>query len=148
MKEINKVWVLVYKLHEGEVKLLALKPNPEAGINTDNEYYVVTGGVEEGESHKQAAVRETEEEIGVNPISILRLDNVFLYTDKSTGKKYIEYCFAAQVDNSRLKLNEEHIDYKWLTPEEFIETIWWIGNRNKLMGVVADFMGLISDNTD
>jgi 8-oxo-dGTP pyrophosphatase MutT (NUDIX family) len=146
MDEIRKVWVLVYKLQRGEVKLLALKSEREPG--KDSDYHVITGEIEERDSHKQAAIRETEAEIGVTPLSILRLDNVLLYTDKSTGKKFTAYCFAAQVDNSHLTLNEKYIDHKWLTLEEFVETIWWIGSRNKLMDVLADFMGLISDNTD
>ncbi len=145
MNIVKKVWVIVYRLDEGAVKILALRPNPEPDINSD--YYVITGGIEKGESSKQAAIRETEEEIGVTPLSILRLDKTLHYADKLTGKKYSEYCFAVQIDQSPLTLNEEHVDYKWLSVKNFVKTIWWIGSRDKLMDILVELMALISDNT-
>ena len=136
MNEFKKAWVIVYRMHESKLELLLLKPNPEPGLVYD--YYVVTGGIESNETAKQAALRETEEEIGVKPLKMLSLKEAFEYEDKRSNQKVIEYCFAAQIDSSKLILNEEHIDYKWVTIEDFQKLIWWEGSKNKLNRVIRN----------
>ncbi len=114
--------------------MLVLKPSPEPGRNT--EYYVVTGGVEKGESLEVAASREVKEEIGIAPLKIIDLETDFKYKDRFSGQEFIEHCFGAQITDEKIMLNEEHIDYRWLSPAEFIKTIWWDGDRKKLENIV------------
>ena len=131
---MKKVFVIVYKKSGDKISLLALKPNPEPNRNTD--WYVVTGGVDKDEKYIDAAVREVREELGVKVWKIVDLDNEMTYTDHITGVKHTERCFGSEIKNDKIELNEEHIDYKWLTPQEFIETIWWEGNKAELKELV------------
>lgn len=134
MKVGKKVWVIVYRLLDGSLELLALKPSPEPGRNT--KYYVVTGGVEEDENPGMAAKREVKEEIGILPLKIIDLETTLKYKDKFSGQEFIEHCYAARVSDKKIVLNEEHTDFKWLSPEEYTKTIWWNDNRRQLEQLV------------
>ena len=134
--ENKKVFIIVYRFTGGALEILILKPNPEPGRYTD--YYVVTGGIEKGETSEQAALREASEEIGITPIRLIDLNHTIRYQDHITAKKYTEHCFAAEVDDSKIILNEEHIGYKWVSPEDFVRTIWWEdGNRAELSNMIG-----------
>ena len=47
------------------------------------------------------------------------------YTDHIDGLEYREHCYAVQINDSVIKLNEEHVDYKWLEADKFVNSIWW-----------------------
>ncbi len=143
MDAINKVWVIVYRIDKAETKLLLLKPNPEPNMAYD--YYVITGGVEDDETIEQAAIRETIEEIGIEPLRIVNLNTTMSYLNNNTGEEVAENCFAAQVDNSDIILNEEHIDYKWFSIREFEETIWWTDSREKLREIMDKFRKILEN---
>ncbi len=143
MDAINKVWVIVYRVDKAEANLLLLKPNPEPNMTYD--YYVITGGVEDNESIEQAAIRETIEEIGIEPSRIVNLNITMSYLNKNTGEEVVENCFVAQVDNSDIILNEEHIAYKWFSISEFEETIWWTDSREKLREIMDKFRKILEN---
>ena len=139
---MTKVWVVVYRRLEDGIELLLLKPNPEPDM--DREFYVITGGVEQGETAEEAALRETYEEIGIVPISVVDLDSSFEYINKRNGTTVTERSFLAEVSsNSTITLNEEHIDYKWVSLDEFRKDIWWIGPREPLQEVIMKIQKLI-----
>ena len=143
MDALNKIWVIVYKIDKAGTKLLLLKPNPEPNLIYD--YYVITGGVEDGESTEQAAKREISEEIGIEPLKIDSLNISMSYLNKDTGDEVTEHCFAAQVDNSDIILNEEHIDYRWFSVREFEEKIWWTDSRDKLNEILNNFTRILEN---
>lgn len=120
----EKVFVIVYGIINKSLQLLVLKPNPEPGRNSDD--YVITGGVDEyDKSLESAALREVAEEIGIESNNIISLEYTINYTDHITFKKYSEHCFGVRIGEEPIKLNEEHIGYKWLNKNDFINTIWW-----------------------
>ena len=131
MEPFDKVFVIVYRIIDNSLEFLALKPNPEPGRNTDD--YVITGGVEDYDiSFEAAALREVAEEIGVVSNDIISLDYTINYTDHITHEKHAEHCFGVKVDDSKIVLNFEHIDYKWLSKSDFINTIWWDNDKTIL----------------
>ena len=134
MHEQPKVFVIVCRRSSGKLGYLALKPCPEPGRNTKP--YVVTGGVEAGESLYKAALREVEEEIGVRPVHIIDLNNTIKCQDHITGERYVEYCFGALITNEIERLNEEHVGYQWLEAERFTHTIWWDEDRAILQKMI------------
>lgn len=124
MKPGEKVFIIVYRITNNFLELLALKPNPEPGRNSDD--YVITGGVEKyDKSLEAAALREVAEEIGIKSNNIISLEHTIDYTDHITLKKYSEHCFGVKANNKPIALNEEHIGYRWLNRNDFINTIWW-----------------------
>lgn len=131
MKSGEKVFVIVYRITNNSLELLALKPNLEPGRNTDD--YVITGGAERyDKSLESTALREVNEEIGVESNSIINLDYTINYTDHITHKNYSEHCFGVKINDEPITLNEEHISYRWLKKDDFIDTIWWNGDRGIL----------------
>ncbi len=120
----------VYRIKDSKIELLLLKPNPEPNLSYD--YYVITGGVEKQETFMQAAIRETAEEIGIRPSKVIELEETITYINHSNNMEILEKCFASQIDHSDLVLNEEHIGYKWVSIEDFIDMIWWKGSKDKL----------------
>ncbi len=96
------------------------------------------GGIEKDESPADAALRETSEETGIEkPLAFYDLDYnyQFEYTvkDPETGRPVMttvtDYCFAIETDREAIVLSDEHIDYRWVTPEEAMETFDFEGNR-------------------
>jgi len=131
MDPYEKVFVIVYRIIDSSLELLSLKPNPEPGRNTDD--YVITGGVEKYDnSFEEAAFREVTEETSIKSKSIVSLDYTINYTDHITHEEHAEHCFGIKADDSKIILNFEHIDYKWLNKNDFINTIWWYYDKSIL----------------
>jgi len=124
MEPYEKVFVIVYRIIDNSLEILSLKPNPEPGRNTAD--YVVTGGVEKYDnSLEEAALREVAEEIGIKSDNIINLEHTIHYTDRITLQEHAEHCFGVRVEDNKIILNFEHIDYKWLDKNVFVNTIWW-----------------------
>jgi len=124
MKPEEKIFVIVYKIINNSLEFLALKPNFEPGRNTKE--YVVTGGVEDyDKSLEAAALREVAEEIGIKSNNIISLEYTINYTDHIDFKKYAEHCFGARIGEEPIVLNFEHLGYRWLNKNDFINAIWW-----------------------
>ena len=141
MIDTLKIWNIVYRFKNGVLELLILKPNPEPGRNTD--FYVITGGVDAGETPIDAAIRETQEEIGIAPIHTTDLHKTISYVDKILKITYTEHCFAVEIDDSPIILNEEHTDYKWILLDDFANSIWWEGDKTELMDIVEAFRTVV-----
>ena len=128
----QKVFVIVYKNTNNNLQFLALKPNYEPGRNTKD--YVITGGVEDyDKSFEDAALRETYEEIGIKSTEIIDLDYTINYTDPIDFDDFAEHCYGVKVGDELIKLNFEHLDYKWLSRNDFINTIWWWNYDRKIL---------------
>ncbi len=144
MEPYDKVFVIVYRVINSSFEFLSLKPNPEPGRNTDD--YVITGGVEVyDKSFEEAALREVAEEIGVKSNNIISLDYTINYTDHITLEKHAEHCFGVKVDDDKIVLNFEHIDYRWLNKDDFINTIWWDYDKSileKMIKIIEMHEGL------
>lgn len=131
----QKVFVIVYRIINDNLELLALKPGFEPNRNTKD--YVITGGVEDyDKSLQDAAFRETYEEIGIKSDTIIDLNYTINYTDHITSEEFAEHCFGIKVGNEPITLNEEHLDYKWLDKTEFMNTIWWDYDKSILRGMI------------
>ena len=115
-------------------KYLALRNNPEDPKHGGDFWYVVTGNVEKGENLEEAVRREIMEETGLAADFIyeLELTNQFEY-DKQL---FEEYCFLAEVSSDQVVLNNENIDYQWLSPDDFIRKIQWFGNKAELKSLL------------
>jgi len=81
MKIKNKILALIYREKDKKIELLALRNNPRDLIHGGDFYYVVTGGVKDGESFNDAITREIKEETGIeNIIKIQDIEIIFEYT--------------------------------------------------------------------
>lgn len=82
-------------------------------------YWDLPGGtLEDGEDPTQGAVRETEEETGLN-IESPRLFFHWSNIDTEKDKQFVTLVFSVKVGSVGVVLNpEEHDAYAWITPQE------------------------------
>lgn len=100
----------------------------------------VTGSLEEGETHKQAAVREVREETGIvaseEDLIDLGLVNTFEIAPEWRVKyapgvtQNEEVCFALMVDVREVTIDPiEHEAYAWVDYESAMSMLYWESNR-------------------
>jgi len=118
----NKILAIIYS---DKNEFLLLKTNPKT-MKIDS-WYVVTGGVKENEDYEGAVKREIQEETNLEILKITPTNLFFDYEwPKDSGKIKHEKVFLVSVKHAIPKLSAwEHLDYKWLAKEEFIDTIYW-----------------------
>jgi dihydroneopterin triphosphate diphosphatase len=100
----------------------------------------VTGSLEEGETHAEAAVREVHEETGINcredELIELGVINVFeiapqwrvKYAPGVTHNE--EVCFALKVDKCEVRVDGlEHEACTWVDYDNAVEMLYWESNK-------------------
>lgn len=55
------------------------------------------------------------------------------------GDYCIEHVFISKVLNGDIVLNEESIDYKWCSYDEFVDKIKWYGDKNELKVLLTKY---------
>lgn len=122
-------------------KFLLLK-NKSSLIHGKSKWFVVTGGCEKYESLKKAVIREIKEETNLKVLNIIPLNEYSIYEDYKK-RKCKEYMFLSFVLYNKVILNEEHINYKWVDLDNFINLLYWEDNKillkNKLLLLVNKF---------
>jgi len=105
--------VLIVVRRGGEY--LVVHRSPE----NDAYWHLVAGGVEEGETFAEAAVRELREETGLEE-AVEPLDSSFVY-----DVVHVE-CFIAEAPEAwEPALDWEHDGYRWCAREEAAELLYW-----------------------
>ncbi|MDE1858635.1 MAG: NUDIX domain-containing protein [Thaumarchaeota archaeon] len=79
------------------------------------------GKVEEGESPLEAAIRETEEEVGLK-VKVEGIFDVVTYLPDQLGdgdwKQVVLIDYLARPEGGRVVLNGESSDFRWVSPGE------------------------------
>ena len=120
-------------------KLLLLLGSDKDPQFKESFWYVVTGGVEDDDKSLYDTVRrEVMEETGLDVVKIIDLNRTYLY--ESLGIKCTEHVFVSYVDNGDVILNEESIDYKWCSIDEFLELVRWYYDKNELYNMLVSFV--------
>ena len=96
-------------------EFLVVHRSPE----NDAYWHQIAGGVEEGETFAEAAVRELREETGLEA-SVEALDAPFVYETV-----HVETFLVEASADWEPTLDWEHDDYRWLPREEAAELLYW-----------------------
>lgn len=115
----KKVQVVIIDISRNPFSLLLLKTNKERG----EFWQSVTGSVEAGETYYQGAVRELQEETGIENRSLIDLDFSFEFVDRF-NKNVIEQVYLCVLKKTPAKIqisSEEHTDFKWVKLSELKE---------------------------
>ena len=123
--------ILTFVISEGKILALYSGPHPKHG---EGGWFVVTGGVENNETHEEAVAREVMEETGLTTKDIMPLNWGSVYNWGSDVCE--EYNFIAFVHLGDIVLNKEHSKYEWLDIDEFIKRIKWDGDKELLRKVL------------
>lgn len=100
----------------------------------------ITGGLEEGESITQTAIRELAEETHFVSHEIVQIDFSYSYPIRdewrkqygSGPKEIVEYVFIAFVDGHQSPRLSEHDDWRWCTVEQSLKMLKWPENIEAL----------------
>ena len=110
--------ILFFRNANKQITFLILRTNQRRKSFWQN----VTGSVDEGENFDQAAIREANEETGVEDSNIIKLHKLecsFEFFDQWKANVH-EKCFALEVTNEfKVKLDpNEHDSYKWIDQKD------------------------------
>ena len=93
-------------------------------------WQMISGGIENGETATQAALREIQEESGLVPYALYSADAVETFYIQSQDKITFVPVFVAFVENMEVTLSpKEHDAYEWLPFEEAKEKLVWAEQR-------------------
>ncbi|MDP0929528.1 NUDIX domain-containing protein [Paracoccus onubensis] len=105
------------------------------------EWCQVAGGIEEGETAWQTALRELEEETGLKPISLYSADTCEQFYEARRDSITIAPVFVGFIDSaSKVVLNHEHSDYCWVSFDEAVEMVAFGGQRRILRWIEDEFV--------
>jgi dATP pyrophosphohydrolase len=127
----------IFRINKGELEFLLLK-------RSEKEIYpglwqMVSGSIHKGETAYQTAFREISEETNLKPIKIWVVPNVNSFY--SPEKNYISLLpvFAVKVNpNSKVRISDEHAEYKWVRKEKAKKMLAWVGQR-KSVDIISEY---------
>lgn len=117
---VSEINCIVFKSEGTGYKFLVLKRSEASG----GFWQSIIGGVEEGESEISALKRELKEETGISEYrQIINLKYSFSFCLPRLGNP-AENVYAVEVKpETKIVLNPEHAEYRWLTFEESLALI-------------------------
>ncbi len=130
---IRVVDCYVYRQTDDGLKFLLMKRN----LNKIYEHLWqgVAGKIEDGETAPEAAIRELKEETGFDPVKVFVADHVSRFYEVHGDRINLVPVFGIEVNSDEVILSEEHIDFKWVTIEEALNTLVWNGQKKGIQTV-------------
>lgn len=121
--EVSLVDVLVLRRAGTSLECLLLRRSTVG--RSPGSWEMVHGHVDAGESAKEAALRELQEETGLAPLSFYNLSRVESFYLHKRDVVSLVAMFAAFVDRAPVQLSEEHDDAVWLPVDEARRRFSW-----------------------
>ncbi len=159
--DLSYIELHVHKKFAGENQFLLLKRSPERKIYP-NIWQPITGKIDEGETTKQAAARELEEETGINDAQLYSVHRVNIFYVEPRDSVVLSPVFLALTSplapllkregnditklllsskemgtGGEVRLSDEHVEYKWCTFEEACNMIHW-DNQIESLKIIND----------
>ncbi len=124
-----KIEALVYYTNDHGIKyFLAVKRSLEDG----GFWQPITGTLEAVDTIESCLIRELNEEIGLDKKDIISISDCiyhFTWIKKLIGE-INEYVFAVEVKKiPKIKLSQEHVEYKWVTQNEIKDVYEMFENK-------------------
>jgi dATP pyrophosphohydrolase len=133
----NLIEAHIFREQNGIIEFLILKRAPYQYY--PNLWQMVSGKIKENETAHAAALREIKEETSLAPEKFWVAPTVNSFYAPDDDYICMIPVFAAKVNyKSEIKLSSEHVEYKWVTPEEAKNHLAWAGQR-KSVDVISDY---------
>lgn len=131
--------VYPYRINGKNVEFLILKRSSKKIYA--NQWRMVGGKVEDGETFWQAALRELNEEISEKPSSFWTVPSVNSFYEHKTDTIHQIPAFAAKIEwtDERIKLDDEHSGYLWVKADQINEYIHW-PEQKRLIRLINDIL--------
>ena len=120
---IEKEVVGGFIMHKGKILLLKRSPSHSHG----NEWGVVSGFIEKGETSYQATLREIFEEVSIEPKELKLIKEASIIKIQEEDTLWIVHPFLFETNSDKIKLEKEHEEYRWISPEEIYKFDFVIG---------------------
>ena len=128
--------VAVRKSEVGHEVLLLKRTQSLAGT-----WCQIAGGIEEGETAWQTALRELDEETGLIPTALYSADTCEQFYEADRDCITIAPVFVGFVDSSaEVTLNHEHSEYRWVSFDKAVDMVSFGGQRRVLRWVEDEFV--------
>lgn len=115
--------VYVYRMNSGFPEfLLLLRSNNKIYAN---QWRMVGGKVKENETYWKAALRELNEELGLEPDKFWVIPSVNTFYESSSDHVHHIPAFAAEISVQKITLDDEHTHYRWVTVDDIEHMIAW-----------------------
>ena len=123
-----QVEAIIFRRNNNAIEYLLLKRLPER----NGFWQPVTGGVEKGETRKEALHIEINEETGIkNLISLTEDLYYFEFSDPDPNKEYVYGVEVSPLENLMLD-GKEHSEYRWCSFQEAMQLLHWKENKEAL----------------
>ena len=137
--EVKSCAVVVYPYRRvyGNLEFLQLLRSEKEDLYPKT-WQPIYGAANEGERAADAARRELQEEIGLPPLQLFLaeyIESFFFRPDNSIWQLPV---FAAQLAvDSKIVLNEEHSDYRWVPEQDAKSKFMWRTQR-EAVGIIIE----------
>ncbi|MCJ7718906.1 NUDIX pyrophosphatase [Candidatus Bathyarchaeota archaeon] len=123
-----QVEAIIFRRNSSRIEYLLLKRLPER----NGFWQPVTGGLEEGETRKEALYREIEEETGItNLIRVIEGLHYFEFSDPNLNQEYIYGVEVSSTEEVVLD-GKEHSEYRWCGIKDALQLLSWKENKEAL----------------
>jgi 8-oxo-dGTP pyrophosphatase MutT (NUDIX family) len=130
---VRRVAAAVLRRPDGRVVLLK---RADSHQTNPGQWCFVTGYIEDGESPRNAAIRELEEELGLIAAPIL--EGAVVNVALSPGRQLNVYPFLFETVSIEVVLDREHSAYVWIMPTEVgdYDTVPQLADDLKSLGLL------------
>lgn len=127
--------ILAGRGEAARVLVLQRNKNTSRGL-----WSLVMGRLEKGESAAEAIRREIAEETGIAAPALYTTGCVDTFFNSGANSIEMMPIFVARFDSApEVRLDHEHLAYRWLSFAEAVETLAYPGQRDALPHIKRDF---------
>ncbi len=130
------VSVVALRVRRSEYEVLLLRRTGTLA----GEWCQIAGGIEEGETAWQAAIRELAEETALVPKDFYSADICEQFYEADRDVVSVLPVFVAYIDESaKVVINHEHSEFCWVSFDDAMEMVPFAGQRHVLRHVEREF---------
>jgi len=140
MADIKCVYIecYVYKRVKNDIKFLVIKRSNDSKVYPGI-WQTVTGKIEKGEKAFNAARREVTEETGLHPVRLFSLPHTTTFYSSHFDSISLIPLFFCEVKNEKVKLSEEHSEYKWLSAKSSAKILFFKTQKENINFIYSNF---------
>jgi dihydroneopterin triphosphate diphosphatase len=140
--------VYVYKRAGQAIDFLQLRRSANTG-EYQHSWQICYGGIKEGETSVQAALRELKEETGLIPREMHQVEYLEQFFFRPHDYVLVMPVFAVRVDAADpITLNDEHDAFRWISSAQIETHFMWRTQREALRIILDEILhpGLATDH--